>query len=308
LVIALRLTRFISRPVKLLEEGMQAVADGDLSHELGLSPNRGDEFGRLAASYDTMARQLSELERLRAEFVGVASHELKTPINVILGYLELLQEGIYGEPTPKQREILATLTKQANTLTRLVKRLLDISRFEASGGKLDIRRVDLKRLLTALEDSFSVLAMQREIQFTVNHGEGLPASVMWDEDRINEVLGNLISNAFKFTPRGGKVSLAVMPDDARVKITVKDTGAGISADQLPHIFDKFYQANNQAQAATKGTGLGLAIAKEIVEAHGGQISVESEVGKGTMFVVTIPTNPPAGKRRREPAPESKEPA
>ncbi len=307
-IIALRLRRFIARPVQLLEEGMQAVADGDLTHELGLSPNRGDEFGRLAASYRTMASQLSELERLRAEFVGVASHELKTPINVIVGYLELLQEGIYGELSPKQREILATLKKQADTLTRLVKRLLDISRFEASGGKLDVRRVDLKRLLMTLEHSFSVLAMQREIVFSVNHGDGLPSSVMWDEDRINEVLGNLISNAFKFTQRGGRVALTAMPDEARVSITVKDSGAGISADQLPHIFDKFYQANNQAQAATKGTGLGLAIAKEIVEAHGGQISVESRVAEGTTFVVTLPSNPPAGRRRREPPSEGREAA
>lgn len=304
-IIAVWLTRFISRPVQKLEEGMQAVAEGDLTHELGLSPNRGDEFGRLAASYHTMARQLSELERLRAEFVGIASHELKTPINVILGYLELLQDGIYGELSPKQREILATLTKQANTLTRLVKRLLDISRFEASGGKLDVRRVDLQKLLTTLEDSFSVLAMQREISFSVNHGAGLPATVMWDEDQINEVLGNLISNAFKFTARGGKVSITAMPDDGKVSITVKDRGVGISADQLPHIFDKFYQANNQAQAATKGTGLGLAIAKEIVEAHGGEISVESHVGQGTTFLVTFPVEPPLARRRRERVQESR---
>ena len=298
-IIALRLTTFISRPVRKLEEGMHAVAEGDLSRDLGLSPERGDEFGRLAASYRSMVTQLSELERLRAEFVGVASHELKTPINVMLGYLELLQEGIYGELSPKQREILQTLTKQANSLTRLVKRLLDISRFEASGGKLDVRRVDLHKLLTTLESSFSVLAAQREISFSVKHANDLPATVQWDEDRINEVLGNLISNAFKFTPRGGKVGITVVPDSRGVSITVQDTGAGISADQLPHIFDKFYQADNQAQAATKGTGLGLAIAKEIVEAHGGSISVESQVGKGTTFVVTLPLEPPAGHRRRE---------
>ena len=304
-IIAIRLMTFISRPVRKLEEGMRAVAEGDLSRELGLPPERRDEFGRLAASYRSMVTQLSVLERLRAEFVGVASHELKTPINVMLGYLELLQEGIYGELSPKQREILQTLTKQANSLTRLVKRLLDISRFEASGGKLDVRRVDLQKLLTTLESSFSVLAAQREIAFSVNHGENLPAMVLWDEDRINEVLGNLISNAFKFTPRRGNVAIAVVRSADRVTITVQDSGAGISADQLPHIFDKFYQADNQAQAATKGTGLGLAIAKEIVEAHGGVITVESEVGRGTTFVVTLPVEPPVAHRRRERAMNSK---
>jgi len=304
-IIALRLTTFISRPVRKLEEGMHAVAEGDLSRDLGLSPERRDEFGRLAASYRSMVTQLSELERLRAEFVGVASHELKTPINVMLGYLELLQEGIYGEISDKQREILRTVTKQANTLTRLVKRLLDISRFEASGGKIDVRRVDLHKLLTTLESSFSVLAAQRDISFSVNHGSGLPATVLWDEDRINEVLGNLISNAFKFTPRGGEVAVTVVPTAGGLSISVEDSGAGISADQLPHIFDKFYQADNQAQAATKGTGLGLAIAKEIVEAHGGAIGVESRVGQGTTFVITLPAEPPLEKRRRERVPERK---
>lgn len=306
LAIGIWLMRSISRPIYELERGMHAIAQGDLTHQLALASNEETEFGRLAASYHTMANQLSELERLRAEFVGVASHELKTPINVIIGYLELLQEGIYGDLTPKQKEILQTVNKQANTLTRLVKRLLDISRFEASGGKIEVRQVDLRRFLTTLEASFSVLANQRDISFTVDHHGGLPAKVYWDEDRINEVLGNLVSNAFKFTPHGGKVALSVTPVDGKVVITVADTGAGISAEQLPHIFDKFFQADNQAQAATKGTGLGLAIAKEIVEAHGGQTTVESRVGEGTTFVVTLPIEATGAKRRREPAPKAED--
>ncbi len=306
LVIGIWLLRSISRPVYELERGMHAIAEGDLTHELGLSPSHGGEFGRLAASYRAMARQLGELERLRAEFVSIASHELKTPINVIIGYLELLQEGIYGELSPKQEDILQTVNKQAQTLTRLVKRLLDISRFEASGGKIEVRGVDLQRLLTTLESSFSVLANQRDIVFSIDHGESLPQKVYWDEDRINEVLGNLISNAFKFTPRGGKVALTVSVVNNNVVVTVSDTGAGISAGQLPHIFDKFFQADNQAQAATKGTGLGLAIAREIVEAHGGQITVESRVGEGTTFVVTLPMEPTDARRRREPAPKPEE--
>jgi signal transduction histidine kinase len=302
LIIGIWLMRSISGPIDELQRGMHAIAEGDLTHQIALVPSDATEFGRLAASYQTMTRQLAELERLRAEFVGVASHELKTPINVIIGYLELLQEGIYGELTPMQKEILTTIGKQANSLTRLVKRLLDISRFEASGGKLDVREVDLQRLLQTLESSFSVLAKQRDISFSVEHGPGLPVNVYWDEDRINEVLGNLISNAFKFTPRGGKVALSVAPVDSTVVITVADTGAGISREQLPHIFDKFYQADNQAQASSKGTGLGLAIAKEIVEAHGGETRVESTVGVGTTFVVTLPIEPPGAKRRTDHTP------
>jgi signal transduction histidine kinase len=302
LVIGIWLLRSISRPVYELERGMHAVAEGDLSYQLRLPKNKETEFGRLTSSYQTMARQLAELERLRAEFVGVASHELKTPINVIVGYLDLLQEGIYGELSPEQKNVLVTINKQADTLTRLVKRLLDISRFEASGGKMDLREIDLQRFFHTLESSFSVLAAQRQIAFTVDHREPLPATVHWDEDRMNEVLGNLLSNAFKFTDRGGKVWLTVAADDGNVVINVTDTGAGIPPEQLPHIFDKFYQADNQAAAASKGTGLGLAIAKGIVEAHGGHVKVDSTVGKGTTFVVTLPAEPSGAPRLREPTP------
>jgi two-component system sensor histidine kinase ResE len=253
-----------------------------------------------------MTGQLAELDKLKAEFVSVASHELKTPINVIVGYLELLQENIYGELNPKQREICATLGKQAQTLTRLVKRLLDISRFEAGGGKLERRQIDLDRFLHTFESSFQVLALQREISFRVVRGDDLPSHVLWDEDRINEVLGNLLSNAFKFTDRGGTVELAVEGVDNEVTITVRDSGAGIPPEQLPHIFEKFYQANNQAQSASRGTGLGLAIAREIVEAHGGTISVASSQGVGTTFTITLPVRAVVTRRtpfRRTPVVE-----
>ncbi|HEY4671422.1 MAG TPA: HAMP domain-containing sensor histidine kinase [Gemmatimonadaceae bacterium] len=301
LLIAIWLLRSISGPIHELERGLHAIAEGDLSHQLKVPEDEKTEFGRLAASYRTMARKLSELERLRAEFVGVASHELKTPINVIVGYLDLMQEGIYGELSPQQKGVLETINKQAGTLTRLVKRLLDISRFEASGGKLDLRQVELEKFFRTLESSFSVLASQRDISFRVDH-QHLPPYAHWDEDRINEVLGNLLSNAFKFTDRGGKVSLTVAASDGTIVSTVADTGAGIPPNQLPHIFDKFFQADNQASAATKGTGLGLAIAKEIVEAHGGHVEVDSTVGKGTTFVITLPTEPAGAQVKREPTP------
>jgi two-component system sensor histidine kinase ResE len=113
---------------------------------------------------------------------------------------------------------------------------------------------------------------------------------MWDPERINEVTGNLLSNAFKFTPVGGTVELTAAPSDGSVRIRVRDTGAGIPEDQLPHVFEKFYQADNQRAASAKGTGLGLAIAKEIVEAHKGTITIESDVGTGTVFSLTLPVS------------------
>lgn len=305
-LIAIWLTRSISRPVYELDKGMKSVADGDFTQRLPEMEKRSDEFGRLANSYHGMTAQLAELDKLKAEFVSVASHELKTPINVIVGYLELLQENIYGELNPKQREICSTLAKQAQTLTRLVKRLLDISRFEAGGGKLERRQVDLDRFLHSFETSFQVLALQREINFRVIRGNNVPSHVLWDEDRINEVLGNLLSNAFKFTDRGGTVELVVEGFENEVVLSVRDTGVGIATEQLPHIFEKFFQASNQAHAAVKGTGLGLAIAREIVEAHGGVIKVESTLGIGTTFSITLPVRAAITRRtpfRRTPVEE-----
>jgi signal transduction histidine kinase len=286
--VAVQITRSISRPVRELERGMQAVADGNFARPLGIKPGRDDEFGRLALSYQEMARQLADLDKLKAEFVSVASHELKTPINVILGYLQLLDEGVYGTLTPRQREVLATLATQGQSLARLVQQLLDISRFEAGGGKLDPRDIELAPFIAELESAFHVLALQRGVTFHVFRGDGLPTTVRWDSDRMNEVVGNLLSNAFKFTERGGRVELEVTRAAENVQLVVRDTGAGIPPAQLPHVFRKFYQADNQASASVKGTGLGLAIAREIVNEHGGQITVDSTPGVGTTFCIVLP--------------------
>ena len=296
-VIAWWLTRSISRPVQELEAGMRAVADGELGHELHYHTDRHDEFGRLATSFQEMSQQLAELDKLKAEFASIASHELKTPINVILGYLQLMEEGIYGPLTEKQLQITQTLEAQARTLSRLATQLLDANRFEAGGGQIEPRTVKLDTMLDELERSFHVLAVQRGIDFRVVRSPGRPAEVTWDPEGINEVTGNLLSNAFKFTPAGGRVELDAAPDDDhRVRLVVCDTGAGIPAEQLPHVFQKFYQADNQDSASAMGTGLGLAIAKGIVEAHQGQIRCDSTEGKGTTFTLLLPEV--ASNRRR----------
>ncbi|MGZ8379782.1 MAG: ATP-binding protein [Gemmatirosa sp.] len=290
LVVAVWITRSISRPVRDLEAGMTAVADGDFDHTLTIAPSRHDEFGRLAASFRTMAAQLAELDKLKAEFVSVASHELKTPINVILGYLTLLEDQLYGPVTAKQLEVLATVENQAQTLSRLVQHLLDVSRFQAGAARLEPRPMSLHAFLTELEQTFDVLAMQGRVSFAIHVARDLPEVVTWDRDRMNEVLANLLANAFKFTESGGRVELtaAPTPDRTCVRLCVRDTGAGIAADQLAHIFEKFFQADNQSASAQKGSGLGLAIAREIVEAHGGAISVESTRGRGTAFSIVLP--------------------
>jgi signal transduction histidine kinase len=286
--IAFWLLRAISRPVKEMERGMQAISEGEFDYRLDISAQRRDEFGRLAASFQSMARQLKELDKLKAEFLSIASHELKTPINVILGYMQLITEEVYGPVSAKQKEVMHLVEGQAKSLARLTKHLLDIGRFEAGGGTVNPRPIELRAFLVELEMAFRVLAQQRGVALHVTWADDAPHEVQWDADRMSEVLGNLLSNAVKFTATGGSVSLHAEPAGDGVVIEVRDTGAGIAPAQLPRIFEKFYQADNQASASQRGTGLGLAIAKGIVEAHKGTITVESTLGVGTVFTVTLP--------------------
>ena len=296
LAIALALGSWLARgilpPLNALRRAMSVVASGDLAPEVAISPDRPDEMGDLARSFRWMTRQLAELERLRAQFVAVASHELKTPLSVIKGYVSLVKEGIYGEVTPDQEKVLASVSDQSDRLGRLIQQLLDVSRFEAGGGRLEVQAIDLRAFLHELTVSFEALALQNEIRFLCDVDASVPESIDADPDRLNEVVGNLLSNAFKFTPRHGQISLrarrGARHDDDRVIIEVSDTGVGIPAEQLPRIFEKFYQVENEAQPLSMGSGLGLAIAKEIVEAHGGTIAADSRVGKGTTFRVFLP--------------------
>jgi signal transduction histidine kinase len=293
LLIAGWLTATLTRPIGELRRGMALVAAGDFEPDLRIPPDRPDELGDLARSFDRMTEQLAELDRLKAEFVSVASHELKTPLSVIRGYVSLLIDGIYGEIAPEQRKVLGSVSDQADRLTRLVQQLLDVSRFEAGGGRLDLRRVELASFLGELATSFEALAFQSGIDFRVETDEALPEAIVADPDRLNEVVGNLLSNAFKFTPRDGSIGLRADAAEGGIEFVVRDSGIGIPPDKVPRIFEKFFQVENEAQPRSIGSGLGLAIAREIVEAHEGTITAESEVGRGTVFRVFLPQPSPA---------------
>jgi signal transduction histidine kinase len=295
LIIGALLTRTLLRPIALLRKGMSSVAEGDFDPHVRIPRERPDELGDLARSFGTMTEQLRELDRLKAEFVSVASHEIKTPLSVIRGYVTLLADGIYGEVNDQQKKTLEAVSTQTDRLTRLVHRLLDVSRFEAGGARLELRQIELRRFFDELTSDFRVLALQNGIEFPVRLSGDLPDSMIGDEDRLNEVLGNLLSNAFKFTAKGGTIRLDAARCDGGVQVEVEDTGVGIPPDQLPHIFEKFYQVENDAQPRSVGSGLGLAIAREIVEAHGGTIGAESAVGRGTRFRVFLPERPPAAR-------------
>jgi signal transduction histidine kinase len=292
LLLAGWLARSVLVPIQELRRGMGQVAEGNLEPELRIPVDRRDELGDLGRSFHWMAEQLRALEQLRAEFVSVASHELKTPLSVIKGYVSLLDDGIYGEVPEQQQKVLRAIGDQGDRLARLVQQLLDVSRFEAGGARLHLQPIPLKSFLQELRESFEPLAVQNEIDFNLETDPSLPDTISADPDRLNEVVGNLLSNAFKFTPRQGKIVLragrGLRDHDSAVRIEVSDTGVGIPAEKINRVFEKFYQVENDVQPLSVGSGLGLAISKEIVEAHGGTITAESRVGRGTTFRVILP--------------------
>jgi signal transduction histidine kinase len=280
-------TRALTRPVMQLRHAMALVADGIFRVPENLPYERQDEIGSVSRSFRAMTHRLSDLDRLKAEFMSISTHELKTPINVISGYAELMYERVYGDLSDKQEEALAAIRDQTRVLTQLVNQLLDVSRLEAGGLNVQFRPVSVRDLFRRVERSFDGLAHKRQITLAVDVDASAPETIDADAERLSDqVLGNLLSNALKFTPEGGTISVRTWPEDGVLVIEVEDTGTGIPPDKLPYIFDKFYQVGEHARS--KGAGLGLAIAHDVVEAHGGSIRAESEVDKGTCFRIELP--------------------
>ncbi|HEX6939711.1 MAG TPA: HAMP domain-containing sensor histidine kinase [Longimicrobiales bacterium] len=303
LVLALALglwtTRSVTVPLLQLRRATAPVAAGKFVTPPELPYRRRDEIGDLSRSFRRMTARLAELERVRSEFVGIVTHDLKAPINVIGGYTELLGEEIYGPTTDRQREVLASIREQIRVLTGMVNQLLDLSRIEAGGLTVEPAEVDPVELFRGVERAFRALAEREGIDFSVDVEPSVPAVVFADESRLrDQVLGNLLSNAFKFTPRGGRIRVRAWGRRNRLHIEVSDTGPGLPPEQVPHIFDKYYQVTPEARK--KGAGLGLAIVKEVVDAHGGSIGVRSAPGRGTTFYIVLPT-PSLPQRRAGPA-------
>lgn len=282
-------THMLVNPINRLRYSMAAVAAGEFVVPPGLPYERADELGDLARSFRGMTQQLSDLDQMKADFMSIATHELKTPINVVGGYAELLGDGVYGEVSEQQRGALVSIQEQARILTQLVNQLLDISRLEAGGLRLEIVSTSVPELFERVRRTFEVLAHQQGIEFAVQLDDTAPDTIPADADRLrDQVLGNLIGNALKFTPAGGSIHVRGWGDADGLHIEVGDTGPGMPADQLPHVFDKYFQIGEQARS--KGAGLGLTIAHDVVEEHGGTIGVTSQEGVGTTFHIVLPAS------------------
>ena len=236
--------------------------------------------------------QLRELDRMKDAFLSMVTHELRTPLTVISGITEMLETGIYGDLTPEQTEHIRQIAAQASRLRRLVNDLLDLSKIEAGMMKLHREAVSPRFLVEAVLEQLVTVAAQAAVVFR-NQVSPLLPDLYCDIHRIEHVLINLISNAIKFTPHGGQVAISAATTERSIVFCVADTGSGIPADALPRIFDKFYQVHTSTETGIRGTGLGLAIVKHIVELHGGDVAVESEMGKGSRFFFRLPLELPS---------------
>jgi signal transduction histidine kinase len=285
-------TRSLTQPVEKLSAAMMAVADGNFTVPSNLDYARRDEIGSVTRSFRAMTHRLADLDRLKGEFLSFATHELRTPLNVVSGYSDLLREGTYGPMSAAQRDAVDAIRDQTRVIAQLVNQLLDIGRLEAGGLRVQIRPSSSAELFQRVERSFEPLAQQKGVALTVNVEDSVPATLVVDAERLSDqVLGNLLSNALKFTPEGGRIQVHAHLIDGALAIDVADSGPGIPLEKLPLIFEKYYQVSDEARR--KGAGLGLSIARDVVRAHGGTIHAESEPGHGTTFRVLLPT-PSAG--------------
>ena len=287
------LSRRILGPVEALTEAARHMAAGDLEQRVDIASH--DEIGELARAFNQMAGGLARLEELRRNMVTDVAHELRTPLTNIRGYLQAVSDGVL-EP---EKTMIDSLHEEAVLLSNLVDDLQDLSLAEAGQLALEKHPCDPSAILVQAVSAFRSRAEAKGILLAPDLPEP-PLVVDVDPRRIGQVLRNLLENALTYTPPGGRITVAALrggfggSGESRdwVELSVADTGAGIAAADLPHVFDRFYRADRSRSRATGGAGLGLAIAKQMVEAHGGQIRVESELGKETTFTFTLPVVSP----------------
>jgi len=285
------LSSTITERILSLKSAAEKIASGNLETRVPVTGR--DELSALAVSFNQMAEQLQaadqkqrELEHLRRDLVAWASHDLQTPLTSMRAILEALSDGVVDDPETVKR-YLNTAQRDVMSLSSLIDDLFQMSQLDAGGFPLNRVPSSLGDLVSDTLESFSELAYRESIKLDGHIAAGVDP-VLMDTQAIGRVLNNLISNALRHTPPGGAIQVQARRTSHGVDVSVRDTGEGIRAEDLPHIFERFYRGEKSRNRGTGGAGLGLAIAQGIVRAHGGDIWVESEAGKGAQFTFNIP--------------------
>lgn len=289
--------RSISRPLDRLAREMRRLGRGEPVRPLAIQAPH--EVRELATTFYSMAEELADLDRMKSDFTAHVSHELRTPLTAIREGTALMLEEIPGPLTPAQTDILEVVRDHSERLSSSIASILDLNKMEVEMMEYELAPCDLSAVIQKSLANIRLIAEKRGVMVDFRCSKQLPI-VCVDERRIQQVLDNLLSNALKFTPEGGKVEVVANPLPSssqkvnEVEVRVADTGAGIPESDLAKVFAKFYQSHQDRAQKYRGTGLGLAIAHHIIHAHQGKIWVESQVGKGSTFVFTIPVGNASG--------------
>ncbi|MCA1687021.1 MAG: HAMP domain-containing protein [Actinobacteria bacterium] len=285
--VGLVLARQISGPIRHLTRAARRMAGGDLDQRVPVRSR--DELGELAAAFNSMAAAVGHQEQLRRRMAADIAHELRTPLAIIQADLEAMLDGV----RPVSPEAVADVHQETRLLSRLIDDLRDLSLAETGQLPLQKQPTDLGELTRASAARFAPRAEEKGVGLEVEAAEDLPRADV-DPDRISQVLGNLLENALRHTPPGGRVELRVGPGErpATLQATVRDTGPGIPAEHLPNVFEHFYRADHARSRKDGGSGIGLAVVKQLVEAHGGRAWVESLPGQGAIFGLVLPAAAP----------------
>jgi len=297
-VVSAALARRFTNPIRQLTDASRALAEGDLTRRVPAAQFRAgsSEIGELAVQFNTMADRLAEsVELIRRDrdrsrdFLADVSHELRTPLAALRTFNQLLMEGAAEDPDARG-EFLESSAGQIDRLDWLAQNLLELSKLDSGLVLLDLRPDDLRAAVESATHQHDALAKRRGVKVELDLPTR-PVRIRHDPPRIGQVVANLVGNAVKFTPRGGVVRVSVEPTAEGARIDVVDTGVGIDANELPHIFERFYRGSRANEARGSGSGLGLAIVRSIVDIHGGTVSVESGPGTGSRFTVRLPIDP-----------------
>ena len=277
------LSSTITERIIVLQQAANQLAAGERDTRIDVSGR--DEVAELSNAFNRMADQLQEAEQNRADLIAWVSHDLQTPLTSIQAILEALKDGLIEEPESQQR-YLETAQREVKSLSALIDDLFQMAQIDAGGMTLDRSDNSIRDLISDTLETFSHIARKSDIHLEGSIQPGIDI-VNIDVQRIGRVLNNLIGNALRYTPPGGKVKIEVNRKDEQIEVHISDTGEGIQPDDLPYIFDRFYRGEKSRSRKTGGAGLGLAISRGIIQAHGGEIWVESTLGKGTTFIFTL---------------------
>jgi signal transduction histidine kinase len=300
LLMARWLARGMTQPLREMASAARRMEVGDYS--VRVRSRSRDEVGQLATAFNRMSAELENLEQSRRDLVANVSHELKTPITAIRAHLENLLDGV-EEPDPQTLQVMLGQTER---LGRLVEQLLDLSKLQSGEVPLHREEVPVAPLVSQVVSEIEVARPSADVTIERTIDADLPA-LEADAARVHQVLFNLVDNAVRFTPPGGEVTIAAHRVNGHVEIVVADTGTGIPEEALPRLFERFYRVDTARSREDGGTGIGLAIARSIVEAHGGHIRAESQVGRGSVFTFDLPAVTP-DRSKDDPADRSDGPA